>query len=185
MYLSSSVCNQPDWWCSWPSCSFHCVSGIGVRTAAIWGRGGFWGPGCPGFYWLKPHSPHAGNCGSGSAASGSAPWKSWERDDRGEGFTTSSSLNSANTVTDLRSQEEHVLHRDSGRLMIIHTISELLSQPAQHSGGQHCGRKHQPVYLEDDEGWNQHVITMAGIVSISVTTTYPESYSQFDWHGFI
>lgn len=79
-YQCSSVGNQPDWWCSWPSCSFHFVSGIGVRTAAIWGRGEFWDPGCPSFYWLKPHSPHADNCGSWSAALGSAPLISWGSD---------------------------------------------------------------------------------------------------------
>lgn len=82
-YQCSSVGNQPDWWCSWPSCSFHFVSGIGVRTAAIWGREEFWDPGCPSFYWLKPHSPHADNCGSWSAALGSAPLISWGSD-RGE-----------------------------------------------------------------------------------------------------
>lgn len=92
-YKGSSVGNQPDWWCSWPSCSFHCVSGIGVRTAAIWGRGGFWGPGYPGFYWLKPHSPHAGNCGSWSAVWGSAPSKSWHRDNRDVELYTRLSLN--------------------------------------------------------------------------------------------
>lgn len=92
-YKGSSVGNQPDWWCSWPSCSFHFESGIGVRTAAIWGRGGFWGPGYPGFYWLKPHSPHAGNCGSGSEVWGSALSKSWHRDDRDAELHTRLSLN--------------------------------------------------------------------------------------------
>lgn len=124
-YKGSSVGNQPDWWCSWPSCSFHCVSGIGVRTAAIWGRGGFWGPGYRGFYWLRPHSPHAGNCGSWSAVWGSAPSKSWQRDHRDVELYIRLSLNFVNIV--ILSQQSG--HHPCYMAIIIYQPQQLLKQP--------------------------------------------------------